>query len=970
MRARCFIVMLLAITVIPGKGLSQQFGGTPPSLAWKQLNTNTARIIFHPGLERQAAEIAAITHRLDSVTRPTIGGAVKKVNIVLQNQTTNANGYVSLAPFRSEFYLTPPQNSFQLGSLPWSATLALHEYRHIQQFNNFRKGLSKLSYLLFGEEGLALANSAAIPDWFWEGDAVFQETLESRQGRGRLPYFFNDYRALWAAGKEYSWMKLRNGSYRDLVPDHYRLGYMLTAYGREKYGAGIWAKITGDAARYKGLFYPFQKAVKKYTGEDYASFRNNALAFFKQASPGHLKAPAAGDLRDIASSDPRHDRSGKLPGADVPDGPSIDSASLYARRHRHFVANTSFPQWIDAENIIYVKSSYRQVPVFSIRNIVSGEEKKLRVRDVSMDNQFSYRNGRIVYAALLPDLRWGWRDYGAIQLADIHTGRQTTVTRKTKYFSPDISSDGSRIVAVHAGADGNNQLHIIDALSGEKLQTVPNPDALVYTYPKFYKDSGIAAAVRNRSGEMALGVFDMATGEAQWLTPFGMQTIGYIQTNGDTICFTMSDGMLDRVYIAVKDKVFRFRPTNDNLFTGDYQLSIHDNKYALVSFTAVGNRLTHGNYTPTAFLAPQIPDSALIYPLRELRGDSMAMPALASAVFPITPYSRSFGLFNFHSWRPYIDDPDYSYALVGQNVLNTFQSELFGAYNRNERFKEAGASLAYGGLFPVISGGASYTFDRSFEDTAGTVNWDELNARLGLSLPLNLSRGRHYRRITFSAALNAKSLYYTGASKSLFENKHFNSGELSLTASNQSQQAVQHIYPRFAQAAFMRYRSAINQYSANQLLLSGTIYLPGVAKNHSLVVQAAYQRRDTLQQYYFSNSFSFSRGYTAIDFPRMWKWGINYHFPMVYPDAGFGNLFYLLRIRGNLYYDHTEGRSLQSGRIYAFRTAGAEIYFDSKWWNQQPFSFGFRYSRLLDTDMAGRDPNQWALVLPVNLIGR
>src|SRR5678816_3069728 len=128
---------------------------------------------------------------------------------------------------------------------------------------------SKAFYIAFGQEGQALANSLSIPDWFFEGDAVYQETLLSDQGRGRLPFFFNDYRSLWASKKNYSWMKLRNGSLRDFVPDHYRLGFMMVAYGREKFGDTIWKQITHDAARYRGLFYPFQRAVKRYTGKSY-----------------------------------------------------------------------------------------------------------------------------------------------------------------------------------------------------------------------------------------------------------------------------------------------------------------------------------------------------------------------------------------------------------------------------------------------------------------------------------------------------------------------------------------------------------------------------------------------------------------------------------------------------------------------------------------------------------------------------
>ena len=110
-------------------------------------------------------------------------GQQRKINIVFQNQTTISNGYVGLAPFRSEFELTADQNSFELGSLPWQQQLAIHEYRHVEQYNNFRVGLSKAFYYLFGEGGQALANSLSVPNWFFEGDAVFQETLVSSQGR-------------------------------------------------------------------------------------------------------------------------------------------------------------------------------------------------------------------------------------------------------------------------------------------------------------------------------------------------------------------------------------------------------------------------------------------------------------------------------------------------------------------------------------------------------------------------------------------------------------------------------------------------------------------------------------------------------------------------------------------------------------------------------------------------------------------
>jgi hypothetical protein len=100
----------------------------------------------------------------------------------------------------------------------------------------------------------------------------------------------------------------------------------------------------------------------------------------------------------------------------------------------------------------------------------------------------------------------------------------------------------------------------------------------------------------------------------------------------------------------------------------------------------------------------------------------------------------------------------------------------------------------------------------------------------------------------------------------------------------------------------------------------------------------------------------------------MWKLGANYHFPLLYPDFGFANIVYFKRLRANAFYDYTVGKSLRTGVKNTFNTAGAELFFDTKWWNQQDVSFGIRYSRLLDRNFTGiTNPNQWEIILPVNL---
>jgi hypothetical protein len=76
--------------------------------------------------------------------------------------------------------------------------------------------------------------------------------------------------------------------------------------------------------------------------------------------------------------------------------------------------------------LVYLKTSGRRLPAFYIRN--SNGEKKLKLRDISIDEQFSYRNNKIVYAAYETDSRWSWKDYSVIKLLDIKTGKQKNIT--------------------------------------------------------------------------------------------------------------------------------------------------------------------------------------------------------------------------------------------------------------------------------------------------------------------------------------------------------------------------------------------------------------------------------------------------------------------------------------------------------------------------------------------------------------
>jgi len=927
-------IWLGLVLITTFKTSAQQFGGNPSLQKWKQVDTRQARIIFPAGLDSHAKRIANIISYIDTSTQNTIGGIKGKINVVLQNETTISNAYVGLGPYRSEFFLTPLQNSFEIGSLPWADQLAIHEFRHVQQFNNFNVGLSKVLKLLFGQEGQALANGASIPNWFFEGDAVFNETIVSHQGRGRLPYFHNAYRSLWKSGKNYSWMKLRNGSLKDYVPDHYALGYLLVAYGREKYGNDFWKNVTHDAASFKGLLYPFQKAIRKYSGKDYAAFRNEALDYFRNQEMS-------------------------------------DSSNFVNRNSRYY--NEEFPAIIDENSIVFVKSSYSNVHHFVIRK--GTIEKKIRTRDFSLDNHFSYRNGRIVYASFRPDIRRGYRDYSEIQLLDITSGVQQTLTKYSKYFSPDISNDGTKIIAIDVAPGGKCSLHLLNG-NGNVLSTLPNPGNLFYTYPKFYGDDKIVSAVRNPKGEMSIALTNIPDGSTEILLPYSYNVLGVPAVLNDTIYFSASHGR--------EDKLFAYIVPNKNLFQlsyrdsssagiGQYQPTA-TNRLIWTTFTADGYRLEQSSLTSIQWTPVPVQQIGLdlpVFGITELGKSKSLLASVKENDLVVSKYAKSKGLINFHSIEPTIDDPDYTLTLVSQNILNTLQSQLSFTYNRAEQFKKIGLSFIYGSLFPYLSAGIDYTKDRRGLFRGKIIYWNETEPGAGITIPLNVSKGRSLTNFSLGSRFVYNQSVFRGAYKDSIGKTSYSYTSNFLTFSNQLQKAKQNIFPKLAQTLSLGYKRGLSNREGWQFIGSANIYTPGLFTNHNIVLNGAYLRKDSIGQINFSSGFPFSRGYSSVNLFEMMKWGANYHMPLFYPDAGFANIVYLSRIRSNFFYDHTNVNDFfNNGRPFKadFRSAGGEIFFDTKWWNDVPVSFGVRYSYLLDDDIfGGTGRNRWEIILPVNL---
>ena len=938
---RKLISALSLLFFLPAYLNAQQFGGNPSSLHWKQINDQQTRVIFPQGMDSQANRINNINRLLGANTAYSIGGKQRKWNIVLLNQTTIPNAYVRMAPIMSELYMTPGQNSFNTGSLRWDDNLIIHENRHIQQLSNFNSGLTKVFSFFLGQEGQLLANGLTIPDYFFEGDAVWQETLVSAQGRGRMPSFYNGMKSLSLGDKKYRWMKLRSGSFKDYTPNYYELGYQLIAYGYEKHGEDFWRKVTGDAVRFKGLFFAFNNAIKRHSGKTYQLFRKDAMRYFKERS---------------------------IPAMEK----NTTAINFITGIKKDNVVDYLFPYFISDDSIIVTKQSYREINTFYL--LTNGKEQKIRVKDLVIDDYYTYNNGKIVYAAYQNDPRRGNRNYSVIQLLDIHTKKQRQLSFRSKYFSPDINHDGSEVLAVHVNTNGSNFLHRINANTGLLIKQLPNPHNYFFTQSKYIDANNAISAVRNPEGKMCLVKVDLTSGETERMTPFSFNVIGYPFVKGDTVYFSAMNKNADKIFaVRLRDKKV-FQITNNT--NGIYQPAVNTRgEMLLTAFTADGSRLGKINLATPAWQEvsdenfTNTPDLYTEVSLRK-KGAGI-LYAFTDTTSAVTNYKKSFRLFNFHSWRPEVSDPEYSYNLYSDNVLSSFSNSVRYTFNRSDRSHTLGIYEAFAGWFPVLRLGAEHGFNRSIDTAVGkSVQFNSAKLNAGVSIPLSFAGRRTSKYLTFGGGYNMEQLYYRGIGKNVFDNKSLKYANAFLSFSNASRQARQHINPRWAQSFSLSYRDAFTLINSHKFVGNSSFYFPGLFSNHSLVINASYQKRDTLRDL-FSNTFSYSRGYEALSTRRMYKLGANYHFPLLYPDWGFGNIIFFQRIRANVFYDHTIAHA-RVNRILTDiknRSAGAEIYFDTKVWNALPASFGVRFSHLLDRDL--RNPgvkNLWEFIVPIGLI--
>ncbi len=959
------LLSLLFIPLLSAQIPANPIGLNPPGLKWRQINTDKVQVIFPTGLDSAGLRVANTVHYLWDHGNTSIGDQMHKVTILLQNQTIVPNGFVTVGPFRSEYYMTPPQFNC---TTDWLDLLAIHEYRHVKQFGNSRHGLTKVAKSILGSWGWGGLMATALPRWFFEGDAVGTETALSRSGRGRMPSFDMEYRSLRVEGLHYGYEKASAGSLKDFVPDWYSLGYYLTTQARREYGADIWKKVVDDAVRYRGVFYPFSRNLKKHTGLTTKSLYQKTMSTLDR-----IWAIESLAKNKAASPTPIHSKRAK-------------TVTQYTNPHQ--LANGK---------VIVEKRAYNEITGYYEIDTEGKEHLLTRpgVLFAPPNSTLSVQNNKLCWSEMGFDPRWSNQNFSVIVIYDLTTGKKRRLTHRTKYFAPALSHDGQRIVAVEANEQLQYQLVILDAQNGEVLQSLPNQGNWFLSFPRWTEDDQAIVMVAQKGEVNQLQRQLINTGNIEVLVAPTNQQITHPYSSGEDIYFSATFTGINNIFRVNQKTKQLFQVTDDLL--GAFQPSVSTDgqqllysRFSAKGYQVIRNQLELQKQEPLAQLPPS--DLHFYEPLVAQEGGSI-FDKVPNESFDIKKFNKWSGLLNFHSWLPQFDPPLVGATLLSDNKFSTLSAAISGYYNLNDAEWSVVVGLTYAELYPFINLNYShlnrsnnfYRFERSSEiDTLiytnfYTESWSENRYTAGLALPLTLSKGNAFHRLNLNANYQytpidiAGNLDHpdnirdtlTGSPQLLndlagifrapIEDTNLNIVDLRLRWQSLRRTAIQHLNPRWGLLVDARYRTVLGDQpiQADNLLIRADLYLPGIGRNHSLYINTAFQKMDILDNYRFSDFFVYPRGYDALLGDKNYKFGINYSFPIAYPDLALGSLAFLKRIKANIFYDQGWQKG---GQPFNFdrtaRSTGVELRIDFRAFRLLEIDLGVRYSYLLDQDRA------------------
>lgn len=877
----------------------------PPGVHWSQINTENFQLIYPTEIEAEAQRMAnTLEHVIMSISH-SLNKKPRKISVILQNQGIVSNGFVQLAPRRSELFTTPPQNlEFQ----DWLNSVGVHELRHVVQID---KLTGQLKAPFFEELALAIFG-ITLPPWFYEGDAVGIETALSHAGRGRLPDWELIFRTNTLSKHLYSYSKDYFGSVKDPTPGYYQLGYFMTTKLRRDFGKDILDSIMSRVSNNPIRPYSLSNSIKKFTGLNSRTLHDSTVAELKR-----LWQKQADELSTISY-------------------PALN------KRTDKYPADYLLPVTTESDDIIVLKHSKARTAAF-VRIDAAGNEHLLLNIGYQMESNFKCSAGKIVWDEFRYDNRFQKRSFNVINIYDINKGEYKQLTHRSRLFSPCLSPDGKSIAVIKIGLDNAFKLVELDAKTGIEIRSYPN----IYNYflqtPAFNNEGDKLISVAVSKEGAALLETSRTDGSSRIILPFQRQQLSRPVYVNQNIIFSAHYNGLNNIYsISPGSQSIRVL-TSVPFGAANPSYSLHTkkllfNNYQVRGYDVAAVSLSGVQGPPLS----NIHDTFINYaaPLVRQEGASSVLDSVPAIKYPVKPYRELKNLFYFHSLSPIAetngndDDSKLGLNLKSANKLNTLDFYAGYQFNTGLKRSEYLAGFTYKRFYPILdvkyTNQAHLLYTRQTIGNVSTlvpVNWRENFMELGLEVPFVFNGLNKTYHMGFKASSSYTSRYEVQNQPGNFISKLRFPLEYMVYMNRNTQRSARDLAPRWGQNFSLTYHHLPFEDKVNGTLLSfrSTFYTPGILLNHSF--QASFNYQQNTDIYEFNIDIPKISGYNHLMPVKGLRNTLllDYRFPLFYPDAELGPLAYIKRINGGFFADF---ENVGKGSAFEPRTYGVELRSD------------------------------------------
>ena len=948
------VLFLLLVFVIIAKGQSTLvLDNLPPSVKWQQIKTPNFKIIYPEGFKKQGLRMANTLERIHQPVAKSMGlNGTKPIPIILQNQNLVSNGFVTLGPRRSEFFTSSPQRANLVGNNDWLDMLALHEYRHVVQFERSRTGFTGFIRTIFGEYSQGAVAGSSVPSWFWEGDAVGIETALSSSGRGRIPQFSASFRANLLERGAFNYNKAYLRSFKDFIPNHYVLGYFYATYLKNSYGE-------------KSL----ENMVDKTWSMPYVPFSFS----FSQKMFGGKKMPAMYQSMMVELKDKWQNQ---LQGLEITSFEKINT------KRKKVYTNYNYPQALDNGNILALKSGLGDYARLVEVNVNTGDEHVVYTPGVLNDaGMLSARDGIIVWNEFNYDPRWRQRTYSVIKLFNMGTGVLRQIGEKSRYTAAALSPDRTKLATIEQTSDYKNTLVILDAYSGQRMKSIPAPEGSLLTNPVWTDSTSIVVAEVYDRRKKILEI-NTANKEISVLLEPTLDQISYAVRHNEFLFFVSGMTEIDNIYAKDLSSGILYQVTSSKFGATNFTFS-KDEKYIYYSeLNSLGNDIARIPYDKELWTAVEdLEDTRIQFyaSMVENEGNATILDSIPEIDYDVSRYRKK--AVKLHSWGPLVSPTatDLEVGLYSTNVLST--TDLFLGFQTDQdlNFKWI-ARGSYQGLYPILDIEANYAKRNAsvtYRDTASGANridqikWNETGIKGGLRIPWILTKSKYFTNLEvrnyvgytavrdYQSSAFGSDRYYLYFSR--LGNGNLLNNEFRVLFSSLHTRSRRDIQSKWGIVLVAENFSTPygGDYDGGLTSFRGQFYVPGLAKHHSLNFFAGYQHNKiTLDNnnYWFANRMPYPRGVRGSTFEDFYALRANYDLPLLYPDLSLGPWIYIQRIKAKLFYDYGFGSTTVNNPLFQpvdfsrqYYSTGMELTFDFNFMRALPIlELGVRYSYLPD----------------------